>query len=991
MDESGSRLEGANTLDFIPSPSTFGLLLNSNDELLIWQYPMSNLRRPFRHLDPALLAALLLPVFAILPLIRHAGLPNTADGPVHLMRQVELNQAWQQGVFYPRWAADLALGHGMPLFSYAPPALYQITQLFHVLGLPLDAAMKGSLVLDFVLYSLGMFLFARRIFGAPAALVAASAYVYAPYRLREAFIQGNYGQFTGLAFYPFILWGFHGLLTDPRPRRYLLPAALALSGLLLSHNISAMLFAPLLLAYLAFLLFTPRPGRDRLRLLPQTSFAILLGLGLSALFWLPAFGERAQIRLEGITQGFFDFRDNFITLAELTAVPRPLDQMAINPEFPLALGLGQVAGAGLAVLLLIAGVAAAVRPSRTPPPAPGRAGPARILGRPAGLHVAFFGLALAIYAFLALPASQAVWEAVPLLELAEFPWRMLGPALLAAAFLCGGAFQLLTAPAQPADRPAHPAGRDERFLLPIGVFAFVVLNVYYLVPAQFIPWGTPSPAEAVAYEAQSGALGTTSTGEFLPRWADRFPRPETLQPDYEAGRLPQKLDPAGLPEGATARMLAHLPEADLLQVDTPRPFEATLRTLYWPGWEARIDGRPVPLHVTAPDGLIRVAVPAGQHRLELRLVDTPLRTAAEFISLLSFGVLLATAAVVFRGRRRAAAIPAPPLAAPRALRPAWPLIAGLLAGAVALQLAAPRFQLRSDPDRPVPASYQTAVDFGDQVRLVGFDPGPAMIRPGDTLALTAYWRALQPLEDDYAVFLHLDDPTGETTLTFDERHPADIPTSHWPPGLYLRQPLRLHIPADLAPIRYTLRVGLYRPEDGQRLTLSSGAGDGYALGQVWFEPERPLSAREVPALPETVRFGPHVELLGAAYQVAAPLPQSGDSLSLYWRTDAPLDKPYTIFVHLLDAEGRILAQSDTVPYGGRYPTDDWRPGQIILDTRSIAPMLSDTGSLAAFAIGLYDPISGTRLPAVTAGGQALPDNAFVLPLAGAEGPGSSPK
>jgi uncharacterized membrane protein len=204
-------------------------------------------------LDYGLVLALILPIFALMPLLTHPGLPNTADGPVHLMRQVELNQAWQQGYFYPRWGTDLALGHGMPIFSYAPPLLYQLTQLFHLFSLPLDESMKAVLVLDFLLYSLGMFLFARRIFGPAPALIAAAVYVYAPYRLREAYIQGNYGQFTGLAFYPLIFWAFHGLITDGRPR-YLVAAALSLAGLLLSHNISFMLFAPVFAVYLLLLL-----------------------------------------------------------------------------------------------------------------------------------------------------------------------------------------------------------------------------------------------------------------------------------------------------------------------------------------------------------------------------------------------------------------------------------------------------------------------------------------------------------------------------------------------------------------------------------------------------------------------------------------------------------------------------------------------------------------------------------------------------------------
>jgi uncharacterized membrane protein len=160
-----------------------------------------------RRLDTALLLALLLPLLTVLPLLTHPGLPNTADGPAHLMRQVELNQAWAEGNFYPRWGTDLALGHGMPIFSYAPPLLYQATQLLHLTGLPLDSAMKGVVALGFLLYSGAMFLFARRIYGPYPALVAAAMIVYAPYRLREAYIQGNYGQFLGLAFYPLIFLG----------------------------------------------------------------------------------------------------------------------------------------------------------------------------------------------------------------------------------------------------------------------------------------------------------------------------------------------------------------------------------------------------------------------------------------------------------------------------------------------------------------------------------------------------------------------------------------------------------------------------------------------------------------------------------------------------------------------------------------------------------------------------------------------------------------
>ena len=110
---------------------------DDNAPVTLWRLAAGRLRQ----LDPGLLLAILLSLFAIMPLLAHAGLPNTADGPVHLMRQAELNQAWADGILYPRWAPDLAYGHGMPLFNYAPPLLYHLSQALHLTGLALDLSL----------------------------------------------------------------------------------------------------------------------------------------------------------------------------------------------------------------------------------------------------------------------------------------------------------------------------------------------------------------------------------------------------------------------------------------------------------------------------------------------------------------------------------------------------------------------------------------------------------------------------------------------------------------------------------------------------------------------------------------------------------------------------------------------------------------------------------------------------------------------------------
>ena len=98
---------------------------------------------------------------------------------------------------------------------------------------------------------------------------------------------------------------------------------------------------------------------------------------------------------------------------------------------------------------------------------------------------------------------------------------------------------------------------------------------------------------------------------------------------------------------------------------------------------------------------------------------------------------------------------------------------------------------------------------------------------------------------------------------------------------------------------------------------------------------------------------------------------SAPRLTLYWETSAPLDAEYTVFVHSLNAQGELVGQADGPPLANHYPTTAWRPGEIVQDSR-----LVPFGG--RYLVGLYDPVSGERLPAFAADGTRLPDDAVVL-------------
>jgi 4-amino-4-deoxy-L-arabinose transferase-like glycosyltransferase len=128
---------------------------------------------------------------------------------------------------------------------------------------------------------------------------------------------------------------------------------------------------------------------------------------------------------------------------------------------------------------------------------------------------------------------------------------------------------------------------------------------------------------------------------------------------------------------------------------------------------------------------------------------------------------------------------------------------------------------------PVPAHPHEA-NLGNQVRLLGFDLA-GQPRPGQGLQLILFWQALAPMDQDYMVFVHLVGKQGKIWTQRDSQPVSGFyPTYQWEPGEFVRDPYDLAIPEEIPAGEYTLIVGIYQPETGQRLTVLGG--DGQVLG-----------------------------------------------------------------------------------------------------------------------------------------------------------------
>ncbi|GAG39278.1 unnamed protein product, partial [marine sediment metagenome] len=232
------------------------------------------------------------------------------------------------------------LGYGYPFFNFYAPLSYYVGAVLSLVGLGLQPALIATFALATITAGLAAYMLVRDHFSPRSALVAAVAYAYAPYLGYDAFFRANLAETLSWALLPLALWTMGRLARQGGPR-YLAGAALSYAAVLLTHNVFALIFSPLLVTCgLVTALTTLPPARSRCRRLAVTGVAILLGMGLAAFFWLPALIERAYVHSDRLlVPPVFVYWNNFIGLRELLAAPRTIHPDLLNPSPPRALGL----------------------------------------------------------------------------------------------------------------------------------------------------------------------------------------------------------------------------------------------------------------------------------------------------------------------------------------------------------------------------------------------------------------------------------------------------------------------------------------------------------------------------------------------------------------------------------------------------------------------------------------------------------------------------
>lgn len=167
----------------------------------------------------------------------------------------------------------------------------------------------------------------------------------------------------------------------------------------------------------------------------------------------------------------------------------------------------------------------------------------------------------------------------------------------------------------------------------------------------------------------------------------------------------------------------------------------------------------------------------------------------------------------------------------------------------------------------------------------------------------------------------------------------------------------------------TLRLGLFEEDTAVQL---AEVRDGEIVTV------RRLFASPSLAHPLYANLGDQVNLLGYDLRPASPSPGDTIHLTLYWRAMTSMDIDYTVFTHLIDGTETIVAQHDSQPEGGDYPTSQWLEGEIVQDEHPLVLTSDLQPGEYTLVAGMYDLESSERLPAYDQDGVLMPQSRIVL-------------
>jgi hypothetical protein len=502
------------------------------------------------------------------------------DGVSHLARLGQYVTLLTDGQIPPRYSGLLLGRLGYPIFVFSYHLPFILGSVFNFLGFNLMNSLKLVFGLSLFWSGWGMYLLLKQWFKPLAGFVGAVLFLVAPYRLLLIFVRSAVGEALALSLLPWLLLALH--------KKNLIGIAATTALATLAHP----LFWPMYLGLIVTYLLLIKPDWRR------WGTGLVLGMGLSAFYWLPLIGEKKFI--------VFDQYYTNLAIGHLVALKQlfysvwgygyshsGVEQDAMSFQA----GIAQWLAVGGAMLLIL------LRRNKL------------VL-----IMLVWFWLAIAL--MVDWPPAKYLWQNFTLIKMIDIPWRFLAVAVFCASFLA-----------------AWLVNQQKKFAWVLGLGLMIVAlytNRNHLRVNEVV---NLTEAEIYSY-----AGTTTFLNEYRPVWR-RSDKIKTIDPKILTVEENDKIN-----------LLTN--RSNLLEFTTEfnesRPVQVNL--LYYPGWRFYGQDRELklgeaiklvsletderqagfgPWTFSEIEGTLRLSVPAGTQSYRFVFSETPLRQTADLITLTS--------------------------------------------------------------------------------------------------------------------------------------------------------------------------------------------------------------------------------------------------------------------------------------------------------------------------------------------------------------------
>lgn len=535
-----------------------------------------------------LLILIAVSVVAIAPLF-HVGFFPIHDN-TQVARVYEMYKSLSSGLIPVRWVADLGYGYGYPIFSFYAPLAYYIGASVMFFGLSALIATKIMIGLGVVFAGITMYYLVRDLSDEWSGLIAGALYLYAPYHALNSYVRGAVGELWAYAFIPLAFLGFVRIMRLPSWRNIAV-AVFGYAGVILSHNLTALMITPFLLFFIG--VFGLRNSSKQVRL--AVGLAFFLSCIVSSWYWIPAIAEIQFTNVGSIIGGGSDYPDHFVCLSQLWSSQWGFAGSAPGCIDGLSFQLGKIH-----ILLGLFAVFLSFV----------------VLQKKRGI-ILFVSAGLALSVFLMLPISRPIWDSLAFMKYLQFPWRFLQLALFFLSILGGFGVHLFIKNILPKSA--------KNVIAPV----FILLLVIFVVSFYSKLFKPQHYYESYRDEASVKTLKWT-----VSKISDEYMSSTFVKPLKESDVPTHPTKPS---KTISVTQIEDSPGRLYLKTTSATNSSLIINRAVFPAWVITLDN--MPALVRANKGLYEVAIPAGEHILQMNFIQTPIQKFANILSIIGIAVL----------------------------------------------------------------------------------------------------------------------------------------------------------------------------------------------------------------------------------------------------------------------------------------------------------------------------------------------------------------